>query len=112
MRPTLICFLLMLPFWVSGKIMLPAVLSDHMVLQQEQTIKIWGWTSSTSEQIRVQASWDQETVSTKAIRGYWEVEIQTPSYGGPYQIDIQGHEKITIHDVLIGEVWLASGQSN
>ena len=112
MRLTLNCFLLMFPLWASGKIMLPAILTDHMVLQQEQTVKIWGWTSKSSETIRVQPSWNKEIISTKAIRGYWEVEVRTPSYGGPYTIDIQGHEKITIHDVLIGEVWLASGQSN
>lgn len=92
--------------------MLPAVIADHMVLQQEQTVKIWGWTTTTSEQIKVHASWSQDTVQTRATRGYWELELQTPTYGGPYKIHILGHEVITIHDVMIGEVWLASGQSN
>lgn len=112
MKFLLSCLLCGLPFFTFGKIMLPAIIADHMVLQQTQTVKIWGWTTNTSEQIQIQASWNQDTVKTRAARGYWEVELETPSYGGPYEIQILAHENITIKDVLIGEVWLASGQSN
>ncbi|PHQ28811.1 sialate O-acetylesterase [Leeuwenhoekiella nanhaiensis] len=95
-----------------SKIILPQVLSDHMVLQQDTEVKIWGWTTNTSEKIEVWGSWNTDTVSTLADKGRWMVRLKTPAYGGPFTLHIRGHEKLQINDVYIGEVWLASGQSN
>ncbi|MFA5292979.1 MAG: sialate O-acetylesterase [Phycisphaerae bacterium] len=89
-----------------------AIFCDHMVLQQKSDAPIWGW-SSPGEKITVQASWLKDSVSAVADKhGSWKLEIRTPDAGGPYNIKISGQNEIILSDVLIGEVWLCSGQSN
>ena len=95
-----------------AKLWLPTLLSDNMVLQQESDVKIWGWTTDTAETITVYGSWNNEKVEVKAYQGSWSVQLPTPSYGGPFTLTIEGHEKIVLKNVLIGEVWVCSGQSN
>ncbi|MEM9144388.1 MAG: sialate O-acetylesterase, partial [Bacteroidota bacterium] len=87
-------------------------MSDNMVLQQKSTVKVWGWTTQVAEKITVTGSWNNQEVTVNAIRGKWSATLATPSAGGPYSVSIQGHETLMINNVLIGEVWLASGQSN
>jgi sialate O-acetylesterase len=95
-----------------GKISLPEIFSDHMVLQQKADVLFWGW-ASTGETVRIQAGWMDREVSVKVgNQGIWEVIIATPPAGGPYQIRLKGHNEILLEDVMIGEVWLCSGQSN
>lgn len=95
-----------------GEIYLPSVLSDNMVLQQNDEVTIWGWTTESAEEISVWGSWSNDTVTTKANLGRWFLKLKTPGKGGPYKVFIKGHELQTIENVLIGEVWLCSGQSN
>ena len=83
-----------------------------MVLQQNAYAAIWG-RANPGEQIQVTASWDEAILSTFAdSKGKWLVQIPTPEAGGPYTLIIKGENTITLSDVLIGEVWIASGQSN
>ena len=96
----------------SAKIWLPSILSDNMVLQQESNVTIWGWSTATSDSITVKGSWNNISVITEAYQGVWSVILPTPAAGGPFTVTIEGHEKVVIDNVLIGEVWLASGQSN
>ncbi len=95
-----------------AKIWLPSILSDNMVIQQNSEVTIWGWTTHTSEKISVIGSWNNAVVTTEAYQGTWSVKITTPKWGGPFTLRIEGHEKLVIQNVLIGEVWIASGQSN
>ncbi len=97
-----------------GKLWLPSILSDGMVLQRESTATIWGWSTDTysNETITVTGSWNAQGYSTKPDQGMWSVEIPTPAAGGPYTLTIRGHETIVLNDVKIGEVWICSGQSN
>lgn len=95
-----------------AKVWLPSILSDNMVLQQQSNATIWGWTTNTNENISVTGSWNNSAVTVKAHRGVWYVQLPTPKAGGPYIITIKGHETIVLKNVLIGEVWLCSGQSN
>ncbi len=107
--------LLLFLIWMNfsfGNIWLPSILSDNMVLQQNSTATIWGWTTATSETITVTGSWNNETVTIKAHQGVWSVKLPTPVAGGPYTVTIQGHEEIILSNILIGEVWICSGQSN
>ena len=93
-------------------IRLPAVISSNMVLQQQSTVKLWGW-CSPSEKITVTTSWNNKTDSFKGTRdANWQVAIQTPAAGGPYTITIKGKNTIVLENILIGEVWVCSGQSN
>lgn len=91
---------------------LPAVFSDNMVLQQQSDVTIWGW-SSPGEKIFITNSWNNSTDSVQAT-GYavWKTVIKTPAAGGPYTLIIKGGNTITLKNVLIGEVWVCSGQSN
>ncbi|WP_034040486.1 sialate O-acetylesterase [Wocania ichthyoenteri] len=95
-----------------AKIWLPSILSDNMVLQQNSNATIWGWTTSTAETIEVIGSWNGEVVKVKTYQGVWSVTLPTTRAGGPYTVIIRGHEEIVLSNVLLGEVWLCSGQSN
>lgn len=89
-----------------------AVFTDGMVLQRETNVPIWGW-AMPGEIITVDADWDGPVRRvTTDDRGRWRTDLPTPEAGGPYTISIQGDTRITLSDVLIGEVWLCSGQSN
>jgi len=95
-----------------ANITLPSVFSDHMVLQQNNEVKFWGW-GNPNEEVIIKPSWTQEIYKVKANNlAEWEILIETPKYGGPYTISFNGYNEIILNDVLIGEVWLCSGQSN
>lgn len=84
--------------------------SDHVVLQQGMAVPVWG-TAAPDEVVRVLLN--GRKASTKAgADGKWSVRLHKLKAGGPYELHIDGANSITIHDVLVGEVWLASGQSN
>ena len=95
-----------------GNVILPSVFSDHMVLQQEDEVRFWGW-ANPNEEVSVAPTWTSENYKTKANnQAFWELKIKTPKFGGPYTITIKGYNEIVLKDILIGEVWLCSGQSN
>lgn len=99
---------------ISAKIELKHPTGDHMVLQQQTEAVVWGFANAGSN-ITVKTSWDGKSYKASAgADGEWKVKVKTPaaSYTA-YSIDIQGDGgHITVNDVLVGEVWLASGQSN
>ncbi len=106
--------LLFLFLEAAAKITLPGAISDNMVLQQETQVKIWGWTKKKAA-VSVKPSWSDVAIKTTAKSdGSWIAKITTPK--GDYtarQIEISdGDSKVTLSNILIGEVWLASGQSN
>ena len=97
----------------SARVRLPAIFSDNMVLQRNATVNIWGW-GDPGEEVHISASWSpNDTVITKADRqAKWTLQLKTPEGPGPYTISIKGYNTITLKNVLVGEVWIASGQSN
>lgn len=91
---------------------LPAIIGDHMVLQQKSQVRLWGW-SDPGEMVRVKAGWKNDWDSVRASgNGRWEVTLWTPVAGGPYNLLFKGNNEIQLKDVLIGEVWVLGGQSN
>ena len=91
---------------------LSSVFSDHMVLQQKTKVVFWG-KSKPNDLITVTGSWRENNSALADNDGNWEVKLLTPSAGGPYDVEIKSSQQsIKYRDVLIGEVWLASGQSN
>lgn len=95
-----------------SEIRLPAVLGSHMVLQQKSEVNLWGW-SNPGEKIRVMVDWDTTIYHATGLRtAKWSVKIKTPAAGGPYKIILNGNNAIVLEDVMVGEVWLCSGQSN
>jgi sialate O-acetylesterase len=103
---------LLIVLTAKADVRLPSILGSHMVLQQQSKVKLWGW-SAPAEKITITVSWDNTTYETKGSRGArWIAEINTPKAGGPYTIKIKGANEIVLDDVMIGEVWVCSGQSN
>ncbi len=90
---------------------LPALFSDSMVLQQQQPVAIWG-SDLPGTKVIVSGSWGKEGTAVTDVKGHWKLFLQTPQAGGPYNIEIKGSSKRIIKNILIGEVWLCSGQSN
>ena len=90
---------------------LPSFFGDSMVLQQQTEAVIWG-TDKAKTKIVVKGSWGKSSKVISDESGKWKLKLSTPPAGGPYTIAIKGSSVITLEDVLIGEVWLCSGQSN
>lgn len=91
---------------------LPAILADHMVLQQNSFTKIWGW-AEAGEEVRVITSWNQQSYRVVADQdGNWLVSVATGKAGGPYTITVKAETTIVLKDILLGELWICSGQSN
>jgi sialate O-acetylesterase len=95
-----------------GNVFLPSIFSDHMVVQRNAEITIWGQ-AKPYETVTITNSWNDEKPSVLVKReGRFALKLHTPDAGGPYTITVQGYNTVTISDVLVGEVWLCSGQSN
>lgn len=93
-------------------IRLPSVLASNMVLQQRSQATLWGW-ADPGEKIFITSSWKTSVDSvTTPSDGRWKVKVNTPAAGGPYTITFKGWNTITLENVMIGEVWICSGQSN
>jgi sialate O-acetylesterase len=98
---------------LKSEIKVASVLGDNMVLQRNTEVKIWG-TTTPLEKISVKTDWGKSTSMTTADNsGHWMVKIKTTEAGGPFNIKIAAaKESITLKNILLGEVWLCSGQSN
>ncbi|NHN25020.1 sialate O-acetylesterase [Flavobacterium jejuense] len=95
-----------------ANISLPSIFSNGMVLQRNSEVKIWGW-ANPKEEITIKPSWNnKEYKVTGTNQANWEISIPTPKEGGPYTIILKGYNEVVLSDILIGEVWLCSGQSN
>lgn len=95
-----------------AEVKLPAIFGDNMVLQQQTDAAIWGEASS-NKTVKVTTSWNKKSYSTKAdAAGNWKVKVRTPAAGGPFSITISDGKTLQLKNVLIGEVWICSGQSN
>lgn len=107
----LITFCLLISQSIRAEIKLPGYFTDNMMLQRDAPIKIWGW-GSKNETVTV--SIHNQKVKTKCKKdGTWEIILSSLPYGGPYSLMVQGKENcIKIENILIGDIWLCSGQSN
>ncbi|MBB3226024.1 sialate O-acetylesterase [Luteibacter sp. Sphag1AF] len=102
---------LTLPFAAQAHIELPLMYSDHAVLQRDQPMHIWGWSAPGAT---VQATFDGAQASAKAGKdGRFDITLPAHHAGGPYVLELDdGTDKRRVSDVLVGDVWLCSGQSN
>jgi sialate O-acetylesterase len=102
---------LFLSFPLFSTITLPEIFSDNLVLQQQTDAPIWG--KATGKSVKLTTSWDNQTYTTQPdMDGKWFVRVKTPGAGGPYSISITDGKVLTLKNILIGEVWICSGQSN
>lgn len=101
---------LFVPGVASADIRLPRLVSSGMVLQREAAVGIWGW-ADPGESVRVGFQGKKFQVKADST-GRWSISMGPYSAGGPYEMEITGKNSISLHDILVGDVWLASGQSN
>ena len=97
---------------VHAQVKLQPLFTDNMVLQQQANVPIWG-EDKAGKKVTVVTSWDKKRyTTTTTAEGKWKVSVATPKAGGPYSITINDGKTVRLNNVLIGEVWLCSGQSN
>jgi sialate O-acetylesterase len=102
--------LLLMVLPASADVKLAGVFGDHMVLQRDAAIPVWGW-ADPGEQVTVTLT-EQSKSATADAKGNWSVKLDALKAGGPYVLKVQGKNAVDRSDVLVGEVWLCSGQSN
>lgn len=96
----------------SAKVILPAVIDNNMVLQQKTNAALWG-KARPAAKVKITTSWNGRSYTAQAgSDSLWHVSVSTPSAGGPFSITFDDGEKLVLKNILIGEVWVCSGQSN
>ena len=97
---------------MQAKVVLPGIFGDNMVLQQQSEAQFWG-KAAPGKKVTIRPSWSTQGITANVGKdGRWRAAVPTPEAGGPYTIELSDGERLTLRDVLIGEVWLCSGQSN
>ena len=110
MKKYLVFLFLIFGLLANANVRMPLLFSDGMVLQRNKPIPVWGW-ADANEKIVVHFNKQTKTITTDAS-GKWMVKLDAEKAGGPFELTITGKNKIIIKDVLVGEVWICSGQSN
>ena len=109
----IISLILSFSFGLQAKIKVASLLTDNMVLQRNSEVKLWG-KADPNQKLNIQVDWNNDKITTVANeKGEWLVKVKTTEAGGPYSLSIiSGKEKVLLQNILLGEVWLCSGQSN
>jgi sialate O-acetylesterase len=93
-----------------SQVKLPGIFGDHMVIQRDQPVPVWGWASANEKLVVKFRLQIKETTADR--NGRWSIKLDPEPAGGPFELSIQASNNIIFHDVMVGEVWLCSGQSN
>ncbi|MFV8376272.1 sialate O-acetylesterase [Flavobacterium sp. LB1P71] len=110
MKKSIVFLFLISSIMANANVRMPLLFSDGMVLQRNKAIPVWGW-ADANEKIAVHFNKQTKTIKADAT-GKWMVQLDSEKAGGPFELTITGKNKIVINDVLVGEVWICSGQSN
>ncbi|MBT4482910.1 MAG: sialate O-acetylesterase, partial [Candidatus Latescibacteria bacterium] len=94
----------------TADVKLSALISDNMVLQRGMNARIWGW-ADPGERVTVELSNSRKSTAA-GNNGSWSVELDPMKAGGPYKMSVTGNNSIVIENVLVGDIWVCSGQSN
>jgi sialate O-acetylesterase len=112
MRKWICALVALMAITAHAKVTLPKFFSDNMVLQQRSECKLWG-KADANKTVSILTSWDNKTYKVKSnSQGDFEVKLKTPEAGGPYDIVVNESSIVILRNVMIGEVWICSGQSN
>lgn len=109
-RNSAFCLLAFFCLPLYGAVRLPILFADHMVIQRNEPVHVWG-DASAGEKVTVTFR-EKQKVTTADTLGRWSVQLPPGEAGGPFDLVIKGENTITLSDVLVGDVWIASGQSN
>lgn len=111
-KTTFILTLLFIVLSMTAKVRLPRMFSDGMVMQRNCDARVWG-TADKQTVVKIKTSWNNRVYTVKAdAEGKWQTSVKTPDAGGPYTLTFDDSSKLILKNVLIGEVWICSGQSN
>lgn len=110
MKKNILFLILMCGIIANANVRMPLLFSDGMVLQRNKPIPVWGW-ADANEKVEVRFNKQTKTI-TADKNGKWMVKLDAEKAGGPFELNIIGKNKIVITNVLVGEVWICSGQSN
>ena len=110
-KPCLSLLLAALPLGAIAEVQPASLFVDHMVIQRDTEAPVWG-TADAGEAVNVSASWGASAKTVADADGKWSVKLQTPAAGGPHTLTFSGNNTVELQDVLSGDVWLCSGQSN
>ncbi|WP_240772824.1 sialate O-acetylesterase [Phragmitibacter flavus] len=94
-----------------AEVKLPAIFGDHMVLQRDMKLPVWGW-AEAGEKVSVQLGDGKVVDAVTDAKGEWRVELHPVAAGGPFEMTVKGANVVKVSDILVGEVWVCSGQSN
>jgi sialate O-acetylesterase len=109
-KPLISLILVLFSISVYGNIKLPVLISDGMVLQRNSKVNVWGWATPGE---KVQVRFNKKVFNTVTdSKGTWKVSLPPMNAGGPYTMEVKGNNTMTLKDILIGDVWFCSGQSN
>jgi sialate O-acetylesterase len=109
---TLLIAFVISPGTIFAEVKLPAIFGDNMVLQQQTQAAIWGIAAKNAT-VKVTTSWNNKSYTSNAgADGKWKLKVATPSAGGPFEVSISDGTTLKLKNVMIGEVWVCSGQSN
>ena len=112
MRKWIFALVALMAITAHAKVTLPKFFSDNMVLQQRSECKLWG-KADANKTVSIMTTWDNKTYKVKSnSQGDFEVKLKTPEAGGPYDIVVTEGSIVILRNVMIGEVWICSGQSN
>lgn len=109
-RLYLVSLLLITYTLAHAQLRLPKLISDGMVLQRDVPLRIWGW-ATPGERITVRFN-NKSYKAVSGANGQWQIKLPSTSAGGPYTMEIAGNSRLTVKDILMGDVWFCSGQSN
>ena len=104
------CFFFVIVQTVTAQVKLPRLIRDSMILQRDSKINIWGW-ASKNEKIKIKFN-GKNFKTTANTDGKWLLQLPPMKAGGPYTMNIDASNHLVINNILIGDVWLCSGQSN
>ncbi|HEX8017580.1 MAG TPA: sialate O-acetylesterase, partial [Flavobacterium sp.] len=110
MKKNIVTFILFFSLFASANVRMPLLFSDGMVLQRNKEIPVWGW-ADANEKVTIHFNKQTKTIQADT-NGKWMVKLAAEKAGGPFELTITGKNKVVIKDVLVGEVWICSGQSN
>ncbi len=102
--------LIAVPSPLRAAVTLPAVIGDNMVMQRDTTVNIWGW-ADPGERVTVSFAGSKGS-AVAGSDSSWSVSLDPVPAGGPYEMTVQGKNTVTVYDILVGDVWICSGQSN
>src|SRR5580698_8742076 len=110
MKLTVLLVFLSTVSWASAQVRLPQLMGDKMVLQRDIPLKLWGWAAPSE---RIELKFAGHRYKTRAgADSSWEVRMPPMKAGGPYTLEIQATNHLVVNDILVGDVWFCSGQSN